>query len=753
MSPIPVSEALGSRSFGQVLPIQFSPDGKWLAYTVQRTQGARPPRNGSWPETGVLSFVRGLDIWIVNTETLRTQELTNNEGDNWLPTWSPGGRYLAFYSTRDGSGQPKLWIWDAMKNELRKASDMIVRSFGLEWEPRSRQVLFTTLPQGLSVDEYVRKVSSVERNTRTFGGESAGSTVTVYQSHASPQGLEEGAESNPWNLDEKLADLASVDVVSGRATVLVHSCRIATFRLSPDGASVAYTISKRFEKAGSQQILYDLAAFSIATNRERVMATDIRQGYDGSSFSWSPDSSLISYREIGPGESVTSDCYVVSLKGGTVRNVTRLPVTQHRSPYESGPPLWDGTGNHLYFVHDGALWRASVNQDRAAEFARIPGRQIMWWLIAKSGNLLSATGGNKETIVVAHDEAGKQDGFYKIDPSSGGITKLLENGECYTCTSLRQPAVATLNGERLAYFAEDSRHESNLWISDAAFEHAHRMTHLNPQFDRYKMGSAKLIDWLSDDGEQLQGALLLPAGYREGQRYPLIVYVYGGGRLSRNVHRFGLVDAGPLNMQLLATRGYAVLCPDAPQNLGTPLLDLAKTVLPGVNKVIEMGIADSSRLGVMGHSYGGYSVLSLIVQSKRFGAAIEADGYGDLVGNYGAMGKGGVAFDTSIEEKGQGLMGGPPWQFRERYIENSPVYYLDRVETPLLIVHGAADTNVAPFLADEVFVGLRRLGKEVEYARYEGEEHSLLSWSYANQTDFCDRMIAWFDKYIKRDVN
>jgi dipeptidyl aminopeptidase/acylaminoacyl peptidase len=107
-------------------------------------------------------------------------------------------------------------------------------------------------------------------------------------------------------------------------------------------------------------------------------------------------------------------------------------------------------------------------------------------------------------------------------------------------------------------------------------------------------------------------------------------------------------------------------------------------------------------------------------------------------------------FGTSVFEEGQGLMGGPPWQFRERYIENSPIFYLDRVETPLLIVHGSDDRAVPSFLSDEVFVGLRRLGKEVAYAKYEGEGHSPFEWSYANQLDFCKRMIEWFDDHLKK---
>jgi dipeptidyl aminopeptidase/acylaminoacyl peptidase len=200
-------------------------------------------------------------------------------------------------------------------------------------------------------------------------------------------------------------------------------------------------------------------------------------------------------------------------------------------------------------------------------------------------------------------------------------------------------------------------------------------------------------------------------------------------------------------MQLYATRGYAVLFPDCPIKIGTPMRDLADTVLPGIKKVIEMGIVDESRLGVMGQSFGGYSTLCLIVQTKCFKAGVVRLGFGNLVGLYGAMDKDGSASATGRLEDGQGAMGGTPWQFRTRYIENSPIFYLDRVKTPLLIVHGSNDETVPPFLADEIFVDLRRLGKEVTYAKYEGESHYIAS--YANQVDYVSRTIAWFDSHLK----
>jgi dipeptidyl aminopeptidase/acylaminoacyl peptidase len=266
--------------------------------------------------------------------------------------------------------------------------------------------------------------------------------------------------------------------------------------------------------------------------------------------------------------------------------------------------------------------------------------------------------------------------------------------------------------------------------------------------EKYEFGQTRVIDYRSIDGEQLRGALILPTDYQKGERYPLIVYLYGGLSLSNRVNQFGLAGQGVNNMQLFGTRGYAVLTPDTPLKVGTPMQDLLKTVMPAIDKVVEMGIADSNRIGVMGHSYGGYSTLALIVQTTRFRAAVSSAGPANLINSYGQMDKDGVSFGIGWAEASQGRMGGPPWQFRDRYIENSPIFYLDRVQTPLLIIQGEADSTVPASLSDEVFVGLRRMGKEVVYAKYIGEDHSPLYWGDANMSDYCQRVIDWFNQHL-----
>jgi len=178
------------------------------------------------------------------------------------------------------------------------------------------------------------------------------------------------------------------------------------------------------------------------------------------------------------------------------------------------------------------------------------------------------------------------------------------------------------------------------------------------------------------------------------------------------------------------------------------VLDLLKAVLPGVDRVVELGIADPARLGLMGHSFGGYNTIALLTETTRFKAAVMSAGLADLVADYGQLNSDGTSYGISVIEHGQFLMNATPWEHAERYLENSPILHLDRVSTPLLIVHGTEDSAVRPNLADEVFVGLRRLGREVVYAKYIGEEHHQEQWRFANQLDYWTRVLTWFDDHL-----
>lgn len=736
--PLPITDVLDVRLISEGSPASFSPDGRRVAYAVRNNlldRGERPTDlSQQWICSGLVWYGMASDILVTDVVDGRTMSITGGEKDNWLPVWSPDGRYIAFLSDRDSTGSAKLWVWESMTGRLRKISEVIIRAQTIEWTSDSQQIVTTVRPEELDMDSS----RTCQPSLHTAGP----SNILVYES-TSLTSTSVGSHSEPWSLNPQLRDLALFNVQSGEMKVLTRGRRIEWFELSPDSTLVALTVPQGFEGAGLQQIRYDLDVVNLHSGETLAIATDIHLHLTGRAVAWSPDSGSLFFQTGGP-LAPNGDLYRANVDGSGLRRFTSFS-DDGRSP--DFAPVVDSTGAHVYFVRHGALWGTAASEGRAESVALIPGHTITR-VISDRGRTISPSGENS-ILVMTENSATKEDGFYEVNLATHASRVLLEGGWSYSRDYEQEQIVASRDGRSLIFAAQNSQHPTDLWIADLGFRRPHQLTHLNPHLDTDGMGKAELVHWHSLNGDELSGALLLPSHYTEGTRYPLIVWLYGGRLLSDEINNFGIIGVGqPYNLQLFATRGYVILAPDAPLQLGTPMLGLAKTVLPGIQKIVEMGIADPKRIGLMGQSYGGYSVLSLLVQSTLFKAAIIGDGFGDLIGYYGEMDIDGSAYGTAITETGQGLMGGEPWKYRDRYVENSPVFYLDRVETPLLIVHGGADTTVAPFLADEIFVMLRRLGKQVAYAKYVGEDHVPSSWSPENQADVGDRVVDWFNRWL-----
>jgi dipeptidyl aminopeptidase/acylaminoacyl peptidase len=281
---------------------------------------------------------------------------------------------------------------------------------------------------------------------------------------------------------------------------------------------------------------------------------------------------------------------------------------------------------------------------------------------------------------------------------------------------------------------------------------------LNRQLDAITKPQYRTIQYQTAEGKQLSGALLLPYGYIAGRRYPMIVSVYGGsvapaGHWANPYRTRGRYYPDPL---IFSGHGYAVLIPTMPlPPMGVqsdPMLELDKSVKPAIDKVVEMGLADPERVGVVGHSYGGYSVYGLVTQTDKFKAAVALAGYTDLVGLYGRLDPRHRFSDVPnplwgpfTVEGGQPRMGVPPWKDLERYQRNSPYVNADKVTTPLLMIHGELD-SIPLSEAEQFFVALNRLGKRARLVRYLGEGHSYES--PGNVLDMYQQVLSWFDEFL-----
>jgi dipeptidyl aminopeptidase/acylaminoacyl peptidase len=743
-APLSIADVLQAPTLAPYSPPSFSPDNQLLAYVV--TDNARRQRSvddKQIMQAGLAWYAIAADIWITELGSGEARNLTNG-GHNWAPAWSPDGRQLAFLADRSGSesvGPARLWVWERSSGKLRQASEADVRDplTAMQWTADGHSLLVTTF-----VEHRSETASPAAQDEAAAGPQAASAGVTARVFEFDPTVPNAVPSADQVDLDLWLRDIAVIDTRDGAVRRLTRGLRIGHYAMSPDARHIVYSVLTRAQAPGSGQYLYRVVLQDLVTADQRVLAQDVPFTLIGMPFSWSPGSESVAWRTGGP--LADDEIHVASRRAGRVRQISRQPrSTDLRSTIELDPPLWDPPGKKVLFIREGVIWCAAVDGASSTAFASSTGHKLEF--IAPREQRLFAADLPDAMVTLSFDTRTKQSGFARVDLRSGAVTQILEEAKRYGGYGT-EPTISA-DRKRIAFVAESALDPADLYSLASDLAPPRKITQIAPRLSERELGRAEAIEWHTLDGEVQRGALVLPAGYERGKRYPLIVKVYGGSAISDDLNRFGYASAAVENLQLFATRGYALLVADSKLNAGTPMVDLMKSVMPGIDKVVEMGVADPARLGITGHSYGGYSALSLIVQSPRFKAAVMRAGFGNLLASYGHLEPSGANYGLAWAESGQGRMGGNPWEFRERYLENSPILYLDRVATPLLIVHGDQDDAVPAFLADEIFTGLRRLGKPVSYARYAGENHWEGTWSYANQVDALDRQIAWFERYLK----
>jgi dipeptidyl aminopeptidase/acylaminoacyl peptidase len=208
-------------------------------------------------------------------------------------------------------------------------------------------------------------------------------------------------------------------------------------------------------------------------------------------------------------------------------------------------------------------------------------------------------------------------------------------------------------------------------------------------------------------------------------------------------------DTFDANANILASSGYVVVKPSVDFDIGYPGEAWVKGVTSAANKLIEMGVADSTRLGVHGQSYGGYATNLLITQTQRFRAAINISGKVDVISFYTDSPRLGVR-NVHAAEKSQDRLGATLWQQPQKYVQHSAIMFADRITTPLLLITGAQDSNVPADNTREMYYALRRLGKEVVWVNYMNGGHGGGNATVGDFLDMQRRIIEWYDAKLKR---
>jgi dipeptidyl aminopeptidase/acylaminoacyl peptidase len=367
-------------------------------------------------------------------------------------------------------------------------------------------------------------------------------------------------------------------------------------------------------------------------------------------------------------------------------------------------------------------------------------------------------------VLLASNETTRATGAYRLDlsaPAADPAKVVMKDKQFLGLLKAKNADVYVHTEQRFEEFPD-------LWASGPDFAAARKASDANPQQAGYNWGRAELITYTNADGKTLPAVLIKPEDFDPAKKYPLMVYIYETNALP--LHRYIPPAPGTsINFTRYASNGYVILSPDIVYEIGYPGASAMKCVIPAVNKVLDMGFIDPARVGIQGHSWGGYQITYLVTQTDMFAAVQAGASVSNMTSAYGGI-RWGTGMSRAFQyEKTQSRIGAPLWNRTLQYLENSPLFWIERVRTPYLSIHNDDDDAVPWYQGIEFFSALRRLGKEAYMFNYNGEKHGLRErenqkhWT-VHQDEFFDHFLLgkpkpeWMDKGVpylergKRDV-
>lgn len=459
------------------------------------------------------------------------------------------------------------------------------------------------------------------------------------------------------------------------------------------------------------------------------------------SFSPSPDGTRFLYYQNG-------HFFTYDMPSGKSVNITRdVPVS-----------FIDVENDHN--VKDPPIRPVGWSED--GKFVLLSDKWDVWKVPAEGGNGVNITGNGREDAIryqrylqldpeekgidlsrplyfTAYGEWTKKAGIALVDTDKPGAEKLLWDDAFFSLMKAR-------NADVYLYTRQTYEDYPDYYVTGRTLKNGRRITRANPQQEEYLWSSGSLlIDYESEKGDRLQGALFLPADYQKGKRYPAIVYYYE--KLSQSLNRYTPPRATGFNKSVYTSRGYAVFMPDITYKINDPGMSAVWCVLPAVEAAVETGVVDPERIGIHGHSWGGYQTAFLITQTGAFKAAVAGAPLTNMISMYSSIYWNTGSANQPIFESSQGRFKGNYLENTEAYTRNSPVYHAGNVTTPLIILHNDKDGAVDWNQGIEYFNTLRQMRKPVVMLQYKGENHGLRK--PANQKDYFIRMMEFFDHHLR----
>lgn len=507
----------------------------------------------------------------------------------------------------------------------------------------------------------------------------------------------------------------------------------------PDGNSSGYALSiDRLPYMISESWAYrneqDLYSVDLSTGKRKMLA----KGLSGF-VSVSPDGKHAVWSDMDSGE-----FYSCSLYDGKVRCLTENTgvsffIEDNDRPRKPFPyctsPLWTEDGTSFLISDRYDIWQFALSGEAPI-------------------NLTAGTGRKGKLRFKSQKQVGKELFFTILEEESMrqgiGKTVLGTSGEPTYLTDTMSFSISAAAKGRIAYLKGNFATPEDLYLSDSNLHSMKKISDNGIQIKGYSWGTARQLSWKAYDGTPLKGVLYIPDNATDETKCPMIVYFYE--RKSETLYDWSepALSRSRISIPYMVSNGYAVFVPDIVYGAGHPGKDAYNCIISGTEAVCrQFSCIDSDRLGIDGQSWGGYQSLYLITQTDIFKAAGAGAPVSNMTSAYG-----GIRWESGVVrawqyERDQSRIGKSLWEdgALELYIENSPLFFADKVHTPLLMISNDADGAVPWYQGIEMFSALRRLDSPVWMLQYKGEGHNLTK--RANKKDLTVKMMEFFDHYLK----
>jgi dienelactone hydrolase len=714
--------------FDRVKSYSFSPNGDFLHYTLAEEE---KEDNSA--------------VFLLNLATGESKLVHEKMTTYSNLTFSPQSSYLSFIASDDSlkakKPQHTLYIYDVKKSDL----NILVEKGGLKLE-NSR-----ISPDGgtrFSEDER-RLFFGVARDYRDYAYENDTTILDDERVSLDIWGWQDG-EIQPMQLknkaqEEKKTYLAVLDLtnlkISQLGTPEVENVQLEN-KITKDIALAWTDTPYRRSYSWDIQIGRDLYWVDFKTGEKTL----IEKGVSGSP-RLSPEGKYAYWYD-----SRDSSWVAFDIQSQSKINLTKaLPVPFFEELHDS-PSLPGSYGSEGWLADDGGIlindrydiWKIDPkNPSAAVNLTLGEGRKKQITFRRERLKLDETFINAKEPLILsAFNEVIKDSGFFSAsyDGKTSPMQILMTAHRYYGLTKAKE-------SNQILVRRSTYRDNPDLYLSDLTFKSLNKVSNLNPQQAGIKWGSVELVAYRSNDGTPLQGLLFKPEGFDASKKYPMMVYFYERNSETLHNYRAPAPSRSTINIPYFVSNDYLVFVPDIKYDLGLPGPSAYDCIIPGVQAVIAKGGVDTENMAIQGQSWGGYQVAYLITRTNMFKAAGAGAPVVNMTSAYGGI-RWGTGMSRMFQyEQTQSRIGGTLWEKPMYYLENSPLFTMDRVQTPVLIMHNDADGAVPWYQGIEMFMALKRLNKPAWLLQYNGEDHNLVQRK--NAKDLSVRLSQFFDHYLK----